>query len=60
MSKRIDRAIRKYQASVTPEAITGFKKTIKARGARRLTAAEIRVAFAMQLRATIDEEINGH
>jgi hypothetical protein len=59
MSKRIDRAIAAYQRATTPEAITGFKKTIKARGATRLTAAEIRVAFAMQLRATIDEEING-
>jgi hypothetical protein len=36
MSKRINRAIAAYQAATTPEAITGFKKAIKAQGASPL------------------------
>jgi hypothetical protein len=55
MSKRIDRAIRDYQATVTPEAV---KKALKALGHRGLiNAASIRIGAASALQDVLAEEI---
>lgn len=55
MSKRIDRAIRKYQAAVTPKAV---KETLKASDRCGLISAEnIRMGAAAALQDVLAEEI---
>jgi hypothetical protein len=55
MSKRIDRAIREYQAAVTPEAI---KKTLKTLGHRDIiNGAGVRIGAASELYDVLAEEI---
>lgn len=56
MSKRIDQAIRKYQATVTPEAV---KKVLKASSDRSglVNAKSIRMGAASVLLNVLDDEI---
>lgn len=59
MSKRIDRAIREYQDTVTPEGVKDVIATYKANGLPKglITAAGIRIGAVMTLKDILEEEI---
>ncbi len=56
MSKRIDRAIRKYQATVAPEAIKKVLKALDRRGGL-INAKSIRTGAASGLLDVLADEI---
>jgi hypothetical protein len=59
MSRKIDRAIDAYKAAITPEGVREFKELAKKVGAEsRITATEIRISLAMEMRDVLDAEIN--